>query len=188
MIPYIATAYEIYVENDLTDYLTLLNDQLKNTKIELLGTSTITATYCAYIPIKGKQLEKAKGMMQNYSLLSTLFVDQNVQLNGSPFIEVIEWDRSNDSLHYNFCFPIIKKDTLPQHEEIKYKQFNGGRAIKAIYNGNYMTSDRAWYALLNYAKNNDLDVKNTAVEVFENNPNMGGNELDWKAYVYLLLN
>ena len=48
-----------------------------------------------------------------------------------------------------------------------------------------MTSDRAWYAIKNYAKNNAIEVLDTPIEVFLNNPNMGGNELDWTTHVYL---
>jgi effector-binding domain-containing protein len=184
-IPFSATSYEKAVKKNITNYLTLLNDQLKNIKIEVVGISSIEATYCAYVPIKGKQFAKARGMMENYGLLSTLFIDTDVKLNGRPFIEVTKWDRETDSLFYNFCYPIIKNDSLPQNEKIKYKQFDTKKAIKAIYNGNYMTSDRAWYAIKNYAKNNAIEVIDTPIEVFLNNPNMGGNEIDWITHVYL---
>jgi effector-binding domain-containing protein len=124
-------------------------------------------------------------MMENYGLLSTLFIETDVELNGNPFIEITKWDRETDSIFYNFCYPIIKKDSLPQNEKIKYKQFDTRKAIKAIYNGNYMTSDRAWYTIKNYAKNNSIEVIDTPIEVFLSNPNMGGNELDWTTHVYL---
>jgi effector-binding domain-containing protein len=184
-IPFSDTPYEEAVKKNLTEYLELLNDQLKNIKVEVIGVSSIEATYCAYIPIKGKQFAKARGMMENYGLLSTIFVDTDVKLNGHPFIEITKWDRETDSIFYNFCYPIIKKDSLPQNEKIKYKQFNTRKAIKAIYNGNYMTSDRAWYTIKNYAKNNEIEVIDTPIEVFLSNPNMGGNELDWITHVYL---
>ena len=184
-IPFSDTAYEEAVKKNLTKYLELLNDQLKNIRIEIIGMSTIDATYCAYVPIKGKQFAKARGMMENYGLLSTIFIDTDVELNGHPFIEITKWDRETDSIFYNFCYPIIKKDSLPHNEKIKYKQFDTRKAIKAIYNGNYMTSDRAWYTIKNYAKNNDIEVIDTPIEVFLNNPNMGGNELEWITHVYL---
>ena len=91
----------------------------------------------------------------------------------------------NDSIQYNFCFPIIKGDSLPTHELIKYKQYQSEKAIKAIYNGNYVTSDRAWYALLDYAERENIEVHKTPVEFFFNNPNYGGNELQWKAEIYM---
>jgi len=59
------------------------------------------------------------------------------------------------------------------------------KVIKATYNGNYITSDRAWYSLLQYAKNNNLEVSQHLLEIFYSNPNMGGDELDWKAEIFL---
>ena len=68
---------------------------------------------------------------------------------------------------------------------IQYKQYNQVTALKAVYNGNYITSDRAWYALLDYAKQNNIAVNNNPVEVFYNNPNYGGDEMRWKAEIYM---
>jgi effector-binding domain-containing protein len=187
-IPFLDTNYEKAAKKDLTEFLELLNDQLKNIRISILGVSSIDSTYCAYVPIKGKQFEKARGMMEYYGLLSTIFIDKDVELNGPPFIEITKWDRETDSIFYNFCYPIIKKDSLPStFSKVQYKQFDARKAIKAIYNGNYMTSDRAWYALQHYAEKNSLEIIDLPIEVFKNNPNMGGNELDWETTVYLPL-
>ncbi|MEH6777641.1 MAG: AraC family transcriptional regulator, partial [Maribacter arcticus] len=68
-----------------------------------------------------------------------------------------------------------------------YKKLETTKGIKAIYNGNYITSDRAWYALLRYAKTNGLNVAPNPIEIFYNNPDMGGNSLNWKTEVYLPL-
>lgn len=185
IIPFRDTEYEKEVTEDCMGFLELLNSHLDNIRVKITGLSSIDSTYCAYVPIKEKQVQKAKGMMENYNLLSIVLANQNVELNGHPFIEITRWDRDSDSIYYNFCYPIIKRDSLPQHPEIKYKQFDGKKAIKAIYNGNYMTSDRAWYVLQNYARKNAIEVIDTPIEVFVNNPNMGGDELDWETIVYL---
>jgi len=187
VIPFINTDLEKIVKSNITGFIDLLSDQLKNIKIKIEGPADIPSSYCAYISVKSKQSGKAQGMMENYGLLSTIFVDKNVQLNGKPFIEVTKWDKETDSIYYNFCFPIIQKDSLPQDPKVHYKEFIGGKAIKAIYNGNYMTSDRAWYSLINYAKKNEISVQETPVEIFFNNPNMGGNEIEWVTEVFLPL-
>ncbi len=75
--------------------------------------------------------------------------------------------------------------SLPIHKDLKYKQFNSVKALKAIYNGNYITSDRAWYALLDKAEGKNIELAKTPIEVFYNNPNFGGNELLWKAEIFM---
>lgn len=187
-IPFFDTSFEKRTKSTVLDFNNALTEHLEKFKVTVVDTlQQLPDTYCAYIPIKASQLGKAKGMMQNYPILSTVLVDNNVELNGRPFLEITDWNRKVDSISYNFCYPIIKSDSLPQNDIIKYKKFEGLRAIKAIYNGNYITSDRAWYALLDYAKKNGMEVRERPIEVFFSNPNFGGNELDWIAEIYMPL-
>ncbi len=184
-LPFSNTDFEKRTKNTLVDFNKKLNEHIKKFKITIEGESKLNSTYCAYVPIKSVQIGKALGMMQNYNLLSSILVKNNVKLNGKPFVEITHWDMNNDSIYYNFCYPIIKNDSLPTHNLIKYKQFEAKKTIKAIYNGNYITSDRAWYALIDYAKKNDIEIEKKPIEIFYNNPNMGGNALKWKAEIYL---
>jgi effector-binding domain-containing protein len=137
--------------------------------------------------VRSSQYGKANGMMQNYALLSNVLVENEVQLNGRPFLEVTQWNMETDSIRFNFCYPIIQNKNLPKYPQLTYKEFESSPAIKAEYNGNYITSDRAWYILLDYARKQHLEVTGLPVEVFQNNPNMGGDELSWKAEVYMPL-
>jgi effector-binding domain-containing protein len=187
-IPFSDTNFEKRTKSTILDFNNALKEHIGKFKVIVSDSlQQLPDTYCAYIPMKTSQLGKAKGMMQNYPILSTVLVDNNVALNGRPFLEITDWNRELDSISYNFCYPIIKSDTLPQNNIIKYKKFKGFKALKAIYNGNYITSDRAWYALLDYAKKNDMEVWERPVEVFFNNPNIGGNELEWVAEIYMPL-
>ncbi len=167
------------------DFYIFLEENLKQIRITIDGKSETPATYCAYIPLKGVQIEKAEGMMRNYGFLSGVLAENAVKLNGPPLIEVTHWNPLTDSLAYNFCFPIERSEKLPQDPEIKYKKMLAKPALKATYNGNYITSDRAWYALLAYAKSHKIPIEKKPMEVFYNNPNMGGNALGWKAEIYM---
>ena len=187
-IPFFNTNFEKRTKRTILDFNNLLNGHIEKFRVTVVDSlQQLPDTYCAYIPLKASQLSKAKGMMQNYPILSTVLVDNNVELNGKPFLEITNWNREVDSISYNFCYPIIKSDSLPQNGIIKYRKFNGNKAIKAIYNGNYITSDRAWYVLLAYAKKNGIKVSETPVEVFFSNPNIGGNEIEWIAEIYMPL-
>ena len=184
-IPFSKTAIEKRSEATVKEFYDILNAHLKRTKVTINGEESTRATYVAYTPLKGLQDEKAKGMMYNYSLLTQIMLKGKVELNGTPFVEVTHWDTKTDSIAYNFCFPIKKNDSLPEHPQIKYKQYHSQKALKATYNGNYITSDRAWYALQTYAESHNIPIDLTPIEVFYNNPNMGGNELQWKAEIFM---
>ena len=184
-IPFGTTDFEKRIEYTVTDFIAKLKEHLKKIKVTVVGIDTTRSTYAAYISMKGLQIEKARGMMQNYSLLTSILSSENITMNGTPFVEITNWNSQNDSIAYNFCFPVIKSDSLPIDPRIQYKQYNGAKALKASYNGNYITSDRAWYALVDYAENNDIKIDKKPLEVFYSNPNFGGDVLKWKAEIYM---
>ena len=184
-IPFGTTDFEKRTQNTITDFIDKLKEHLNKIRVRVVGIDSTRTTYCAYIPMKGLQIEKARGMMQNYSLLTSILSAENIEMNGTPFVEITNWNTQNDSIAYNFCFPVIKSDSLPIDPRIQYKQYSGVKALKASYNGNYITSDRAWYALLDYAGNNDIEIVKKPLEVFYSNPNFGGDELKWEAQIYL---
>lgn len=184
-IPFKDTDFEKRTRKSLLGFLEILNEHLDDIKVTIEGESETRSTFCACTSNTTSQINKAMGMMKDYPLLNAVLLDNGVELNGPPILEVVDWNRETDSLTFNFCYPIIKSVILPKHPELHYKQLHAKKAIKAVYNGNYITSDRAWYALFNYAKTNDLEVNGLPIEIFYNNPNLGGNAINWKAEIFL---
>ena len=162
-----------------------LQDHLEDFKVSVTGKAETPGKYCACVNLKTDQTGKARGMMANYPFLSGFMAANQVSLDGRPMIEIERWNRQNDSIAFNFCFPVKRSDSIPEHEEIFYRQIKARPAIRAIYNGNYITSDRAWYALIAYAEKNDIPVDLKPLEIFHSNPNMGGDELNWEAEIFL---
>lgn len=184
-IPFTKTILEQRSKENLIGFTKILNSHIKNFRVRISGMDELETVYCAYIPIKSTQEKKAFGMMSNYPYLTGFIKDNNLQENGIPFVEITHWDMKNDSVAYNFCYPIKKSDSLPEHKEIKFKEIKKRKTLKAIYNGNYITSDRAWYKLLDYALKNDIRVDSNPIEFFYDNPNLGGEEIKWKAEIHM---
>ena len=183
--PLFHTDFEKRVKNSMVELSDNLKEHVSRFKVKIDGESEIKETYCAFISIECSQIEKAMGMMKNYSILTNALVTHNIELNGRPFIAVNNWNMKNDSIKFDFCYPIKNMDSVFQHPSISFKKIKGKKALKATYNGNYITSDRAWYALLDYADKNNINVEHQPFEVFNNNPNMGGDELKWSVDVYM---
>ncbi len=186
-IPFFDTDFEKRSRKTVTDFLEKLQEHQERFRITLADTEELASSYCACISVKSTQFEKASKMMENYPLLNSVLAKNGIELNGVPLIEITNWNTQNDSISYNFCYPIIESDSLPLIKNITYKTFLGKKALKAVYNGNYITSDRAWYALLDYAENKGLEIDPTPIEFFFNNPTMGGDELRWKAEIFMPL-
>ncbi|MEW2920284.1 GyrI-like domain-containing protein [Muricauda sp. ANG21] len=184
-IPFSDTDFEKGSRKTLLDFNQFLKVHLEKFKVSIVGEEELFSTFCACVPLTTEPGEKAGGIMANYTYLSSTIFENGVEPNGPPFLEVEEWDIKSNSLSYNFCFPIVRSEKLPMNPSIKYKRIFNKPALKAIYNGNYVTSDRAWYALVNYAEENNIPIEKKPIEVFFNNPNMGGNEMEWTTEVYM---
>lgn len=185
LVPFSDTDFEKRSRATVLDFMEELKEHKEKFKVRIVGESEMPTKYIAYVPIKSTQLQKADEMMRNFSYLMGTLIDNGVEFDGFPMIEITEWNQVNDSIHFNFGRPIIRSEKLPIGTDIEYKRIFRKKALKAEYNGNYITSDRAWYALLDYAKKNNIEVEETPIEVFHDNPKNEGNQLKWKAEIYL---
>lgn len=186
-VPFMQTDFSKGADERILNFMTILKEHVDNFKITIIGIEEMPAKSLAYISIQKAQVEKAKGMMENSTLIGQVLLENKIALDGPPMLEITYWDRKKDSITYNFGYPIAPNQKVPSNTELQFKKLKSRKGIKAIYNGNYITSDRAWYALVHYAEKNKLKVENLPVEIFYNNPDMGGNSLSWKTEVYLPL-
>lgn len=185
-IPFTDTDFEKRTRKTVLDFGKTLTEHIKNFKVTIVGEATPKSNFCACTTQKKTQLEKADGMMRDYPFLSHFLLKNQIKLNGTPFIEITDWQQETDSIQFKFCFPIVQNDLLPKHPELEFRNFYGRKSLKAIYNGNYITSDRAWYALLDYAEQHDIAVSPKPLEVFYNNPNQGNHDaIRWKAEIFM---
>jgi len=116
------------------------------------------------------------------------YINENeIELQGDPYLEVTKWNEEAATIEYNFCFPIAKSDALPASDLVFFKESPAFRAIKAEFNGNYAIANNAWYYLLDYAEQNNLKVKSLPTELYLDDPQSGGDAMNWKAHIYLPL-
>lgn len=159
----------------------------KEYKVHGIKDTLISPLFCAYVPVASKVNEKASAMLQNIAVVMDYINLNGLKLQGDPFLEVTEWNWENDSIKFNFCFPIKKTDSLPVDPNVLLKTTTEQRVLKAEFNGNYRISSKAWYYLQDYADRNHIEVDMFPIEYFLNDPHEGGNPLEWKALIFLPL-
>lgn len=170
-----------------TEFNEVLKKHLELTNVKVIGESVLDSAFCICSTLETKQVDKARGMMKDYPLLNSFLDNFKVESAGPPIIRVLAWDHSAGTLKFDFCFHILESDSLPAVESLTYKRFGKEKVLKAEYYGNYITSDRAWYELLHYAKEKGYKTTGLPIENFMNDPNFGGNDKTWRADVYLPL-
>jgi effector-binding domain-containing protein len=184
-IPFTQQPIEEHSKAVLTQFYTILRSHLQITRVQVEGESQVNGSFCVCRNLKTNQIDKANGMMYDFPLLTSFVHDHGLEPAGYPVIRVLEWNHSKGTLNFDFCFPIAKKDSLPKSDLIEYKEFRPVKALKAVFHGNYITSDRAWYELIKFAAENGYRPIGLPIEHFHNNPNLGWDEQKWRAEVFL---
>ena len=98
---------------------------LKTFHYEFTGYSHFQKISCVHITLNRTQRGKAMEMISNVVALNQFVRQNNLALDGNPFVLVHEWNQMNDSINFDFCFPIAQTDTVPDHPEIKFKTVEG---------------------------------------------------------------
>ncbi len=155
-------------------------------RVHSISIDTIPQFDYVYVNLKNiKMRDKASQMMKNNSTILEFLKNNTIEIEGLPIIIVDDWNLEKNTLNYKFGFQIKYKDSLPMDSLIKFGRTKSKKALKAIYNGNYIGSDKAWFALYEYANRHHIDIDRKPLEIFHDNPFIGGNELDWIAEIYL---
>ena len=162
-----------------------LNEHLKNLKVRIDGEGTSKPVYVAYIQLKSALQEKAQTMIGNDAAITGFLYTHKIKIVDRPYVEIVDWDLDKETIVFNYCFPIDPSTKAIADANVKFKTIPSLKGIKATYYGNFRTSDRAWFALMDYAKKNDLKIKNIALEHFLANPFNGGNELEWETQIIM---
>ncbi|WP_417443540.1 GyrI-like domain-containing protein [Joostella sp.] len=166
-------------------FISKLKTNLSTFKVSAIREEQSPNSICACVNAKTTPEGKAKHMMRNYNYIGAYVADNNIQPQGRPMVVINDFDKEKNTIDMDFCFPIKGVSSIPEHPEIFFRDIKSVPAIKAVFNGNYMYSQHAWFRIYNYAKSHDINLKNKIIEKFHNNPNFGGDALSWKSEIYI---
>lgn len=183
--PFFSTNFKVDQIQKIREFKNGLNDHIKNFKIKIDGEGSSEETFVAYINLKSVLQEKAQTMIMNDNIITGFLETNKIKIIGKPYLEIESWDLDKETISFNYCFP-IDKNTLDYNDaNVKFKTIPAIKGLKATYFGNFRTSDRAWFALLDYAKKYDYKLENKPLEHFLANPFNGGNELEWETQIII---
>jgi effector-binding domain-containing protein len=184
-VPFMETPFKQSQIKRIKEFKTGLEDHLKLFKVKLDGEGETAPVYVAYISLKSVMQQKAQTMIANDGIITGYLHNNNIKIIGKPYAEITRWDRDKELVEFNYCFPVSKEAIVVPHQQVKFKTIEPIKGLKATYFGNFRTSDRAWFALLDHAKRNGIELENRVLENFLANPFNGGNELEWETKVII---
>ncbi|WP_395077037.1 hypothetical protein [Flavobacterium sp.] len=182
-IPFFDTKFKEEQLKKIVAFKTGLQEHLKNLKVGKVQEGKTEEIFVAYIKLKSVMQEKAQTMIMDDSKITGFLYNKNIKIIGKPYLEVTHWNLETEQLEFNYCFPINKTENLIDTEFVKFKTIPSKKGLIVSYFGNYRTSDRGWFAILDYAKNHNIEIDYKPLEHFMANPFNGGEELSWEAKI-----
>ena len=164
-------------------FKTGLEEHLATFKIGKVVDGSSPEVHVAYISLESVLSEKAQTMIGNDNVITGYLNNNHIKIIGKPITEVTNLDFKKEKLTFNYCFPIDKNTIYIDDKKIKFKTIKAKKGLKIDYFGNYRTSDRAWFTMLDYAKKNNIDLKGFPIELYQNNPFNGGKEIEWRTEI-----
>jgi effector-binding domain-containing protein len=183
--PFFNTEFKEEQIKKISDFKKGLSEHLKNFKVRIDGEGESEETFVAYINLKSVLQEKARYMIANDALITGFLFENQIKIIGRPYLEIVKWDLDKETIDFNYCFPVEKPTNNIVNDVVKFKTLPAVKGLEATYYGNFRTSDRAWFALMDYAKKHNLKLENKVLEHFLSNPFNGGEELQWETKIII---
>jgi len=183
--PFLNTEFKSMSKDIVMNFIRKLKMNLSTFRVKITGKTDSPAKKCACVNAKTKLENKAKHMMRNYNYIADFVDENNLQPDGRPMVVINNFNKEENTIDMDFCFPVTGIDKLPENPDIFFRELKAVPSLKAVFNGNYMYSHHAWFQIFDYAENNTIDLKNNIIEKFHNNPNFGGDALQWTTEVYI---
>lgn len=188
MNPFVKSKYIDSLKQHLLAFRLRLQNEQKAYRIQIadsIVTSPALDCIChtsENIPVIGK----AREMVRTIDILEDYILSRDLKLTGNPFVKIIKWNRDENIIDFEFCFPVNLPQDIRPYGEVKFRQIPSSTALKAVFNGNYRLSHKAWFDLLYIAEEKKLKTNGLPLEVFFNNPNVESTPSPtWKAEIYL---
>jgi len=184
--PFVSTKFRTEQIDKIKSFKIGLEDHIDDFKIRIDGERSSKEMYVAYISLKSVLQEKAQTMIGNDPKIVGYLDKNKIKIIGyRPYLEITDWDEDKEIVSFNYCFPIAKNTKYVSDSNVKFKIIPAMKGLQATYFGNYRTSDRAWFTLLDYAKKHGDKLENKPLEHFLANPFNGGNELEWETKIII---
>lgn len=183
--PFFNTPFRKSVRSNLLDIMRRMEIMLETFTYEFRGPAQFDRRECVFINVNSTVRGKAASMIATVTELNQFVKQNGLGLDGDPFVVIHDWEATSDSINFDFCFPVKNHETIPSHPLIRFGTVNEMNALKTEFHGNYSITDISWHNLSEEAKKQGHKDNGTIIEVYYNDPHGGGDELKWKADIYL---
>lgn len=166
-----------------------LQRHTENFRVEIIGkTQSPVYQSVIYTKFRSNLPSKAGKMANKIYFLNKYITKNHIKKERYPFMNITNWNKQKNTITAEFSFPVEPLNEFPVDSIVKIRQdIKAVPVLKAVFYGNYRYTDRAWFALDNYAKQHNIKLEDKILEIYYDDPHNDANELHWKADVFIPL-
>jgi len=121
-----------------------------------------------------------------FSKITTFCNNNNITVNGKPFVIYHTYDTTNKLTKMSICIPIKESIFITEGSEISSDTLKSFEAVKTTLTGDYSHTSKALSKTIDYFKKNNLksDPTFSRLEVYSIGKNEINNPSKWKTEIY----
>lgn len=110
-----------------------------------------------------------EAMDTDYTKLMGCIAQQGKQIAGAPYC--LYTNANSDYTTFDIELGVPVSEAISVSGEIVMSQTYGGKALVGTHKGSYKTLETTYVAIMNYAKENSIELSNDCYDYYLNNPN-----------------
>ncbi|MAZ27607.1 MAG: hypothetical protein CL868_11095 [Cytophagaceae bacterium] len=178
--------YTDQLKSYFNEYNWLMDEKQREYTIgQTIKDTVFAARECICTSSSSKIRLKAHHMVEQLADLDDFFFENQVKPTGDPLLLLEKWNEPNDYITFDFCFPILKNDSLRLTPKTHFISLPSLPSYSAAYKGNYKYSHRQWAEMGSKLAEEGAAHQDTIIEVYHNSPLVDTNPKSWKATIYI---
>ncbi len=181
-----ASISEMYQES-LQNLDSVLQVKMNEYTIEVIGLTQHSGGFYLYNSTASKQTEVSAKAAPMISQLKSFMNENNIPIDGSPFVAYLSWDEMNNSTIFSVGIPTPDRVILPDNSPAITGYLPSISAVKVTLTGKLAYLDEAHEAAEKYLNDSGLnkDENLSIIEVYAKNLPEEPNPAKWKTDIYI---
>lgn len=155
--------------------------------INVDGVTNHGGGFYMYMTTASKSEEVNSKATQMFQQVRLFMEDNNISLNGEPFVLYNQRDERNNNTIFSAAIPTPSQVITPSGSAVLNGYLPAQKAVKTTLKGNFKNAKEAWDATYQYIEENELTPhpRGTAFEIYITNPLEEENPALWVTEIYI---
>lgn len=178
---------ESELENSLANINTFLVDEVNDYNVDVEGETTKQGVFYLGQSVKVPTSEAGKRINEILPKLYSFASENQIVVNGAPFVLYKEYRKQKDSASFKVCIPIREEIYTSPDSEFEGGNLATYKTVKTTLKGDYSHLSKAWQAAFKHMRDNELQENTTGnyIEVYTKGVRETKRPSQWTTDIYV---